>query len=108
MCHESVAGYIATATISQLERRGIPADESMLIASSPDLIIGNQIKQPNMTVSPLPRKCTNVYADFEKNPFLNLIVEVALTDESVAILKQKMAVYLNRLTDAQMIIGIKI
>jgi Uma2 family endonuclease len=107
-CHESVSGYLAHEIIVQLERRGIPTLQSISIAASPDLVIGNQLKQPDMSVSPLPRKSSSFHADFEGNEFPNLVIEVSLMNESLDVLKKKMAVYLDRRTDIQMVIGIKI
>ena len=46
LCHETVAGYFCQTVIAQLERRGIPTDESIQTDPSPDLFIGRQIKQP--------------------------------------------------------------
>ena len=70
-------------------------------------IIGASVKEPDKCFCPQGRR-SDVVADPQDNLFPTFVVEVAVTHESLPILREEVRLWMSAATDVQMCVGIKV
>ena len=104
----AAAGSIVQTILSKMYDMGLKVEDALIMVPSPRIMIGDYIKEPDMTMRPFRLHIGNgVMDDGFSFPFPTLVAEVAFA-ESRAQLLEDLEMWMSPKTSVQVVIGIKI